>query len=1162
MADDINLPNLISHLAVNLDGLNGTAADAARQGSSVGAALGGGVQRELQGLLANLPDIPIDANSDQVDQDLARVREQLQALSDQRIGIDIPVDQAIRRINELTPHLQRLSDSHPNINVQASTRAAARQLDELLAAAHRVDDTDVHVDVDIDEDRPNRLGGILRRLGSSGASAGKSIGLGFAKASASVGAAVPLVANVVATLANVAPAAGVAVTGLIGVQLTSAAVKLAAVGMGDALGAALDPSKAEEFDKALEKLSPNAAAFAKEVRALAPQLREVQQAVQNRAFAGLDGVLGKLAGKTLPILRRGLVDSAGSVNLMAKGVGQAALSLSESGTLGKAVNGATKGMRNLVRVPGQVVTAVGQVGAAAAPAFAKLTAGAGSVADRVAARLSKAFSSGGMEKAINTAVALLGQLGDVAGNVFSIIGSVFSAAQANGGGFIGTLQQITGALATAFASPEVQAGLAALFSTMSVVAKTVAPLLGQALGLIAPILTALGPPIQSLIQNLGAGLSPIIDALGPVLEAAAGAIGALVLAAAPLLPVIGDLIASLLPALTPLLAACQVVFEALAPVVQDVAGILQQTLSPILAALPGIIEPLAKILADRLTFFLQLLGDILVQLGPSLVTLGEALGQLLVAVAPLIDAVASLSAEFLAGMLPVLTPLIGLIGSLATVLAKILAGYITSVVVPAMQVLSRLLSGDFSGALQVAKQAVINLIARILIAFGGLPAQVRAALSTLASALQTRVREAGQRMLDSARSAVARAVLEVAGLPGRAASALGDLGGVLRGAGASLISGFIEGITSKISSVRGTLQGLTSKLTDWKGPKQKDAKILTPAGRLLILGFIKGIDGTTARLRERLESITKALPTNVKAGIGKTLAKATAELEKQVTKRDGVLKKLAAAQKKLDTLVKARDKVRSDITGGILDGANITSGHADVNSVTAITVGLQQSLKAAKEFQANIAKLKKAGVRSDLLQQIAEAGVEAGGATAAALAKATPAELKKINDLQAQLAKSATATGNTVGDALYGAGIKAAQGLVKGLQSQEKAIEALMLKIAQGMIDAVKKVHKTKSPSRAFFDVGVMGGEGLRGGFLSMADKVRAAARTVAGAALDVGSKAANALVATPTAAQLSAVYAGGGGGDQHNTFHLHGSEASPDGILRALSWRGLVGGR
>jgi phage-related protein len=1157
VADNINLPNLVSHLAVNLDGLNGTIADASRQGSSIGAALGAGVQRELRDLVSNLPEIQIDGNSSDLDRDMARVRRELEELSNQRIGIDIPVDEAIRRINELQPHIQRLSDEHPNINVQASTRAAAAQLDELLAAARRVDDTDVHVNVDIDEDRPNRLRGLLGSLGSSGASAGKTIGLGFAKASAAIGTAVPLVANIVATLADVAPAAGVAVTGLIGVQLTSGAVKLAAVGMDDALSAALDPSKADDFDKALEKLAPNARAFAKEVRSLAPQLREVQQTVQNKAFSGLDTVLDKLAAKTLPILRRGLIASATSVNLMAKGVGSAAVGLSESGTLGKAVDGATKGMRNLVKVPGQVVTAVGQVGAAAAPAFNKLTKGAASVADKVSDRLSQAFKSGAMEKAINTAVSLLGRIADVAGNVFSIVGSIFSAADASGGGFVGTLQQISGALAKAFASPAVQSGLKALFTTMSVVAKTVAPLLGQALGVIAPVLTKLGPPVQKLVTALGGALSPIVGALGPVLVTAAGAVGTLVTAVAPLLPVLGQLVAAVLPALTPLLDALNTVFLALAPVVTQVGGILTNTLAPILAQLPAIIAPLAAVFADNLVVWLGIIGDLLVQLSPSFTQLGVSFAQLLIAATPLITALATIATELLSHLGPAIAPLVQGAAQLATILTRLVTAVITNIVIPAFQTLSKLLTGDVSGAFKSAQKLFSNVINATVTLFVALPGRVIAAIAPLPGRLQSAAIAAGSQLVSAIRSKVSDAVKQVSGLPSRARSALGGLGGALVSAGASLISGFISGIQSKIPSVKSVLNTLTGNLADWKGPKAKDAKILTPAGRLLIQGFIAGIDGTTAQLKAKLTSITKALPANVKSGVGKALAKATAELQKEVVKRDGVLKSLAAAQKKLDDLVAARSKAAGDITSGILSEANITTGHSDVNSVTSITVGLQQALKASQGFQANIAKLKAEGLRSDLLQQIADAGVEGGSATAAALAKATPAELKKINDLQGQLAKSATATGNTVGDALYGAGIKAAAGLVAGLKSQEKAIQAQMKKIAEDMLKVTKKVHKTHSPSEAFAWIGRMDGEGLRQGFQSMGAKVQAAYRSVAGAALDITGNAFRA----PSATQLAAVSAAGGNSSQTYNIALHGTRATPQDMVRELSWLGLVGG-
>ncbi|MEU6496450.1 hypothetical protein ABZ890_39740 [Streptomyces sp. NPDC046984] len=1162
MADDINLPNLVSHLAVNLDGVSGAVADASRQGSSMGAALGRGVNRELDALLRNLPQVTLNGDSTDLDRDLVRIHRELSQLDSQRIGVDIAIPDALRQIQTLQTQLQRLGDEHPDVNVQASTRQASRQLDELLAAARRVDDTDVTVDVHVDEDRIRRLPGILSGIGNATRSL-SGVGATLGKVLGGIGAVVPAAASVVTTLANVAPAAGVAVTGLAAVQLASGTVKLAAVGMEDALTSALDPSKAKDYAEALKKLSPEARKFAEAVHDAAPQLRALQQSVQDRVFRGLATTLQQTSKSVLPVLRTNLLTSATALNNMGTGALTAAKYLADNGTLGKALGSASRGLVNLSGIPAVVVNSLGQIAAAAGPTFERLTGAAGRAAAGIGDKLSAAFESGAMQAAIEHAVDLLKQLADVGGNVFQILGNVFNAVPPGGGGMITVLQSITGALADITGNAAVQAALRTLFTTINTLAETAAPLLAQALQAVAPVITALGPPVQVLIQSLGRGLSPIIDALGPVLVQAAVAFGALVEAAAPLLPVAGQLVAAALPALAPLLDALQTVFEALAPVVLNVATTLQDTLQPILAELPRTITPLASILADNLVVWLGVLGDLLVQLSPSFIQLGQATAELLVACTPLITAVAELASLLLGQLGPSLAPVISLTGQFAAILAGGLTQTIRGVVVPAIQLLSAVLTGDVSGASEAAKRAVSGLISTAIGLFVSLPAKAAAALGPLAGRLVSAANSAHSQMISAIGRKIGEAVSLIGGLPSRAASALGGLGGRLYSAGQSLISGFISGIQSKIPSVKSVLNTLTGNLTSWKGPKQKDAKILTPAGQLLITGFIKGIDDTTAKLRSRLESITKALPANVRSGYAKTLAKATAELQRQVTKRDGVLKKLADAQKKLDDLTKSRSKAAGDITSGILGEANITKGFGDVNSVSAITVGLQQALKSSQAFQANIAKLQKSGLRADLLQQIADAGVEGGAATAAALAKATPTELKKINDLQAQLAKSATATGNTVGDALYGAGIKAAQGLVAGLKSQEKAIEKQMTKIANSMLSTVKKVHKTHSPSRAFADIGVMDGEGLRGGLLSMAAKVKAAAQTVAGAALDVTTGVGAPSFAIPTGPQLATAYTGTAatsGGDNH--FHLYGSDATPGGILRALSWQGLVGRR
>lgn len=1182
MADDINLPNLVSHLQVNLGGTSGDIADAARAGSAMGSALGTGIHRELDNLLRHLPQVQIDGDSDPLDRDLARIHRELAQLDAQRIGVDISIPDALRQLEELEVHLQRISDEHPNVNVRAATRQATAQLEALRAAARAVDDEDVHIDVDVDEDRPRRLAGVLGRIGGmAGSIAG--VAASFGRVSAMIGSAVPAVASVVTTLANVAPAAGVAVTGMAAVQLASGAVKLAAVGMKDALTAALDPSAAEDYAETLKKLSPEARKFAQAVHEAAPALNRLQQSVQDRVFRGLADQLERTGRSVLPVLRTNLLSSAGAMNDMATGVLMAARYMAKTGTLGQALGSASQGLKNLAGVPAVVVNSLGQIAAAAGPTFERLTAGAGRAAAGIGDKLSAAFESGAMQKAIEHAIDLIGQLARVGGNVFKIIGNIFNAVPAGGGGLIGVLEDVSSALANITSTEGVQQGLAALFQTISTLGSSAAPLLAQALAAVAPVLTALGPPVQTLILALQQGLTPVIDALGPVLQSAASAFGKLIVALAPVLPVLGQMIATLLPALIPLFDALGQIFVALAPVVQVIAETIGMALAPVLSSLPALLQPLLDAFVQIAQTEGPLLVQLLTELQPSFVELGKAFGQIMEALGPLLPQLFLLGAQLFEQIAPYLPPLIDAFAKFATAMTGQVVWAIETFVIPALQLLSLMLSGDTPKATEAAGRAMEGLerivsavwnaivayierkIGEALLWIAGMPGRAANALAGLAISLMGQANRAGSAMVNAISEKIGEAVNWVRGLPGRAAASLGNLGGILYSAGASLIQGFIDGISSMIGTVRSKLGQLTSMLPDWKGPKSKDAKILQPAGRLLIEGFIKGIDESTAKLKSRLASITRALPANTKSGIGKTLKRQTEELEKLVARRDGVLKKLEAAQKKLKSLTDARAKAAGDITKGILDEANITRGHADVNSVSAITVGLQQALTKTKEFQANIARLRKAGLRSDLLQQIADAGVEAGGATAAALARATPAELARINSLQSQLAKSASATGNTVGDALYKAGIQAAQGLVNGLKSQQRQIEATMERIAESMLRTVKKTHKTKSPSRAFHEIGVMDMEGWRGGVLATAARAVGAARSVAADMLTAVSGRWQApIVATPSAGQLAAVAASPSRALEAatNHFHLYGSDATPGGILRALSWQGLVGRR
>lgn len=106
------------------------------------------------------------------------------------------------------------------------------------------------------------------------------------------------------------------------------------------------------------------------------------------------------------------------------------------------------------------------------------------------------------------------------------------------------------------------------------------------------------------------------------------------------------------------------------------------------------------------------------------------------------------------------------------------------------------------------------------------------------------------------------------GIPGRILHALGDLGGLLRGAGQAIIGGLIRGIKDMFGSLEGTLNWVTSRIPDWKGPADKDAKLLRPAGQLIMQGLIGGIHGERTALASELAGVTSDISVGGSASSG------------------------------------------------------------------------------------------------------------------------------------------------------------------------------------------------------------------------------------------------------------------------------------------------------
>ena len=166
---------------------------------------------------------------------------------------------------------------------------------------------------------------------------------------------------------------------------------------------------------------------------------------------------------------------------------------------------------------------------------------------------------------------------------------------------------------------------------------------------------------------------------------------------------------------------------------------------------------------------------------------------------------------------------------------------------------------------------------------------------------------------------------------------------------------------------------------------------------------------------------------------------------------------LAKAKDKLSTLTDSFNQLRDSVKSNVLSSGDITSGADQGGGLAGVMGRLQGGVDRAQAFAGALASLKKKGLNSAELAEIAQAGPGAGLQTAESLMGASAGDIKQINSMQKKLTAAATSAGTTAATAMYGAGIKAAQGMVDGLKKKQAAIEKVMVGIADSLVTAIKK---------------------------------------------------------------------------------------------------------
>ena len=235
-------------------------------------------------------------------------------------------------------------------------------------------------------------------------------------------------------------AASAALPVLTSIGIAAGTAKIAFTGFGSAVSAA-DP---ESLTAALAKLSPEAGASAIAVRSLRDEVTNLRLVVQENFFAGLSDDIEKLATTLMPVATAGFGQMATVLN----GLAQSMLDYVNSSAGLSVINDVFKNSASVV----------GALSGAVVPfldGFLRLVNALSPAAERLAGRITdiavrfqgwtqaEGFATRideGMQKAEKTA----GLLFDVLGNLGSIIGNIFDAANPSTNTFLEILGRVTG----------------------------------------------------------------------------------------------------------------------------------------------------------------------------------------------------------------------------------------------------------------------------------------------------------------------------------------------------------------------------------------------------------------------------------------------------------------------------------------------------------------------------------------------------------------------------------------------------------------------------------------------------------------------------------------------------------------------------------------------
>lgn len=240
-----------------------------------------------------------------------------------------------------------------------------------------------------------------------------------------------------------------------------------------------------------------------------------------------------------------------------------------------------------------------------------------------------------------------------------------------------------------------------------------------------------------------------------------------------------------------------------------------------------------------------------------------------------------------------------------------------------------------------------------------------------------------------------------------------------------------------------------------------------PSGRRNIIDkILRNVIGGSSAINSALDRLTQLIEKRIKGkgqekrekAILSHLADEYKALRRNGREQDRINRKLEKARAHLEEVQTWADAVKQTF----IDTGNITQlgliGDRTVSSRLLIDQ-LRDKVKDAQRFAELIRELSDdAGVKLNQtsLQQLLDAGPEAGLETVEALVKGGDEALNQVNDLTQQLLDAGGSLGSEMSDQFFDVGLQAAEGIVKGLEAAQDRLDRIADRLADKLAQAIK----------------------------------------------------------------------------------------------------------